>query len=303
VRHLFVLAFDHRNSFRTDFFGIDGTLTAQDQARAREAKLVIYAGLLRAVAQGLPSGCPAVLVDEEYGGDVARLAREAGITVALAVERSGQTELAFEADPFYDPIVRLQPDCVKVLVRYNPGADVAMNRRQRRRILQLQEWLQDRNTDLMLELLVPAQSAQMDSVGGDLERFHRESRPGLTVTAIHELVQGGLAPRFWKLEGMESAADYAAVAAAVRSGARSDATCLVLGRGADVVAVKRWLSLAAPIAGFGGFAVGRTIWWDPLRAHVFDGADREVTVAKIAANYLGLVDLYLEASGSPVASI
>ncbi|HEY6933413.1 MAG TPA: DUF2090 domain-containing protein, partial [Marmoricola sp.] len=73
------------------------------------------------------------------------------------------------------------------------------------------------------------------------------------------------------------------------------AGCLVLGRGADTTAVRRWLTTAAQVPGFTGFAVGRTVWWEPLRAFVAGGS-RDEAVDAIAANYLDLVEAYRTAS-------
>lgn len=124
-------------------------------------------------------------------------------------------------------------------------------------------------------------------------------RPGLTRAAVKELLEAGLRPALWKLEGMGRRAEYAAIAREVLA-ARSDARCLVLGRGEDEAAVGRWLQLAAPVPGFAGFAVGRTIWWQPLRAY-FDGTmSRNEAVHSIGVNYLRVVELYVEGVRTPV---
>ena len=77
--------------------------------------------------------------------------------------------------------------------------------------------------------------------------------------------------------------------------ANPDAGCLVLGRGADDAAVRRWLAIAAATDGFTGFAVGRTIWWDALRAFTADG-NADAAVRAVAARYLDLVRYYRAAS-------
>jgi len=121
-------------------------------------------------------------------------------------------------------------------------------------------------------------------------------RPELTVRASAELADGGLTPELWKLEGMATSQEYAAIAAAC--GADGDPTgCLVLGRGADEDAVDQWLSLAAPVSGFVGFAVGRTLWWQPLRDAIDGACSREEAAARIAHNYLRLIGVYLAAQG------
>jgi myo-inositol catabolism protein IolC len=288
---LWALAFDHRNSFRTEFLGLSGTARPQDSGLIRACKLLIFEGLLAAVAEGLPEGEPAVLVDDEYGADVAVRAREAGIAVALAVEESGRKELAFAHEPFHAGLERLDPTYAKVLVRYNPDGDADANRRQREKLLALQDWLAGRDTELMLELLVPPEPRQLEAAGGDRERYDMLLRPALTVGAVRELGAAGLAPGLWKLEGMGSSDEYAAVAAEVGPGAG----CLVLGRGADRGAVERWLALAAPVPGFTGFAVGRTLWWEPLKAQLAGSLGAAEAATAIGRGYRELIDVYLSA--------
>ncbi len=289
---LFVLAFDHRNSLRTGFFGIEGLPTAAQEAQCREAKEVILDGLLHALERGLPAGEPGVLVDDEYGTAVARRARRRGVKVAIPVESSGRRELAFEHEPFFASIEALDADYAKVLVRYNPGAEPEINERQRAKLLRVQEWAATAGRGFMLELLVPPEPEQLANVGADPSRYDSELRPSLTLAAVRELTDAGLHADLWKLEGMNSGDEYASIADVVLRSC-ADSRCLVLGRGADEEAVDRWLELAAPVRGFAGFAVGRTIWWKPLRAYYDGHAARGETVDAIAANYRRLVGVYL----------
>ena len=146
----------------------------------------------------------------------------------------------------------------------------------------------------MLELLVPAEPAQLAAVGHDQSRFDRETRAGLTVTAIDQIAGDGLRPALWKIEGPESREDAARIAEAARS-VQADAGCLALGRGADAAAVRRWLAIAAATEGFTGFAVGRTIWWDALKDFA-SGGDRDAAVRAVTARYLDLVRYYRAAA-------
>jgi myo-inositol catabolism protein IolC len=222
------------------------------------------------------------------------------VRVALPVEVSGQRELRYLCDGDFGRVVgRYQPDFVKVLVRYNPGGDTDMNARQRDRLVALGEWLTGRPERLMLELLVPPEDDQLASLGNDSGRFDRELRAGLTAEAIGQIAAAGLRPQLWKIEGPESRADAAAVAAAARA-ADPTSACLVLGRGADFDAVRRWLAIAAATDGFAGFAVGRTLWWDALRRYLEAGYQdlgaRDEAVAGIASRYLELVREYQAAT-------
>lgn len=295
-RNLWTLAFDHRNSLRRSFFGISGTATAADRQRARDAKSLIFAGIARAIELGIPSGQPAVLVDEEYGAAVIAKARRLGIPTAVPVEASGKAVLQFEHGDggFGEALERVDPTYAKVLVRYNPDGDPDDNRTQRDRLTRLQRWVSDHGRQWMLELLVPPTAAQRNECGGDADAYDATLRPDLTVRACAELAESGLTPELWKLEGMATSQEYAAIAAACRADGITSG-CLVLGRGADESAVNRWLCLAAPVPGFVGFAVGRTLWWQPLREAEDGTCARDEAVERIARNYLGLIGVYLAA--------
>ena len=92
--------------------------------------------------------------------------------------------------------------------------------------------------------------------------------------------------------------------AQARSGGRDGVVCVVLGRGADDAKVDHWLATAAPVDGFVGFAIGRSIWWDPLKAYVDGKIERAEGARKIAENYLRFVKVYERAEGkAPVASL
>jgi len=63
----------------------------------------------------------------------------------------------------------------------------------------------------------------------------------------------------------------------------------VLGRGADAAAVERWLRAGAGI--FDGFAIGRSIWWEPARALFGGTVERQAAVDAIAERYEHFVDV------------
>jgi myo-inositol catabolism protein IolC len=292
-RPLYMLAFDHRSSFSRDLLGIAGTPAPADAARVADAKRVIYEGFELALDQGVPRAAAALLVDEQYGAAIARAARASGVALAMPVERSGQAEFEPEygAD-FGRHIEEFDPAFAKVLVRYNPAGDSEANARQRARLRELSDWLRARGRRFLFELLVPAEPAQLGRVGGDPGRYDRELRPGLVVATIRALQTDGVEPDIWKVEGLDERADCERVVAQARDGGRDEVTCIVLGRGADADRVRGWLEVAASVPGFTGFAIGRTLWWDALVAHVAGEIDRGEAARRIAARYREMIAVY-----------
>ena len=182
MTQIFALAFDHRNSLRRDFMHLTGQPAPEQHATMVAAKGIVTDALIAAAPQVTPDRA-VLLIDHEYGGRFVAEAQAAGVKVAMPVEESGQAELRYLCDGHPERVVDAHhPDYVKVLIRYNPGGDTAMNARQRGRLRQLSDWLDGRPERLMLELLVPPEPAQLAAVADDQSRFDRESRAGLTVT-------------------------------------------------------------------------------------------------------------------------
>jgi myo-inositol catabolism protein IolC len=291
--NLYMLAFDHRASFSKNLFGIDGEPSPDEKALIADTKLVIYEAFERAVSASVAPATAGLLVDEEYGWDVARRARAGERRLAMPVEKSGQNEFDFEygAD-FGDHIEAFDPTFAKVLVRYNPGGDRELNARQADRLRHLSNWLHTWDRTFLFELLVPAEAHQLAAVGGSKERFDAELRPGLVVETMRELQAAGVEPDIWKIEGFEHREDCERAAEQARSGGRDNVICIVLGRGADTAKVRHWLAQGAGVPGYAGFAVGRTLWWNELVRYVAGDLDREAAAEAIAANYSDLVEAY-----------
>jgi myo-inositol catabolism protein IolC len=289
---LYILAFDQKK-----FFGIAGEPTPEETNRISDAKTVIYEGLLRAVQDGAPKEAAGLLVDEQFGADIVRKGKAEGIKTAMPVEKSGQNEFDFQyGDDFGKHIEEFDPDFSKVLVRYNPEGDGAMNERQTERLKRLGDWLHSHDRKYLFELLVPAESHQLEQVGGDDGRFDRELRPSLMRVAISELQQSGVEPDIWKIEGIDDRSQCEAISEQVRSGGRDQVVCVVLGRGADDAAVEHWLKTGAGVPGYIGFAIGRTIWWDALKAYVDKESDRGKAAEIISQRYRHMIDVYRSAA-------
>jgi len=293
-RELLILAFDHRSSFVEKLFGIKGRApTAQEKEGICDYKRNIFEGFKLAVAKGVPKVIAGLLVDEEFGADIAREARAKGYNLAMPVERSGQEEFDFEyGEGFRKHIEDFDPTYTKVLVRYNPEGDGEMNERQLSRLKVLSDYLHAKKRPFLFELLVPATKGQLAKVGESKERYDTEVRPKLMVMALSDIQRAGVEPEIWKLEGTEKESDAQALVKQAQAGGRR-AGVITLGRGESKEMVQKWLTTGAKIEGIIGFAVGRTIFWDPLVELKAGKVDRDVAIEKIAQNYLDFATLWI----------
>jgi myo-inositol catabolism protein IolC len=292
---LYILAFDHRGSFQKKFFGVAGEPNEEETARIADAKRVIYEGARRALDEGVDAASSGVLVDEQFGADIARDAKTAGFRLAMPVEKSGQDEFDYQYDEdFGAHIETFDPSFSKVLVRYNPEGDRDMNERQTARLRRLGDWLHERDRMFLFELLVPATPEQIEAAGGDEAKWDSQDRPALMKTSIEELQDAGVEPDIWKIEGIDRREDCETIAATTRRDGRDGVACVVLGRGANDDAVDHWLRMGSGVPGYIGFAIGRSIWWDPLKGFVDGNLGREEAAKQIAANYRRFIDVYNE---------
>src|SRR5262245_18593649 len=296
---LYVLPFDHRGSFQTKMFGWKGTLSEEQTAQVAAAKQVIYDGFQAAIAAGVPKDKAGILVDEQFGAAILRDAAKHAYCTACPTEKSGQDEFDFEyGEDFAKHVEMFNPTFYKVLVRDNPEGDRILNQRQSARLKRLSDYLHSKSRSLfMFELLVPAEKAQLDRVKGEKKAYDLEIRPGLMVQAIQQLQDAGVEADVWKIEGLDRREDCVKIVAAARRNGRNKVGCIVLGRGEDDKKVREWLGTAAPVAGFIGFAVGRTTFWDPLVDTRANKITREAAVAEIARRYREWVDTFEKARG------
>src|SRR4051812_14384848 len=165
-----------------------------------------------------------------------------------------------------------------------------MNKRQLERLKRLADWLHDHDRKFLFELLVPAEDAQLEQVGGDGDRYDAELRPELMRRAIEEIQDFGIEVDIWKIEGVDDRSDAEMLAEQTRSGeGRENVVCVLLGRGASDEKVEQWLKAAAPVEGFIGFAIGRSIWWDALKGFLDGSIERDDAAKQIASKYLRFI--------------
>ena len=228
--NLYILAFDHRGSFKKKMFGIVGREpNVEEQARLEDAKRLIFEGVQQAISDGAPADSVGILVDEEMGAGVAREAKASGIRLAMPVEKSGQPTFDFEyGDAFSSHIEEFDPEFSKVLVRWNPEDSDETKHQQGERLARLGNWLHEHHRTFLFELLVPASEAQLALVGGNGDAYDTEVRPYLMLQTIDEIQAAGVEPDIWKIEGLDRAVDCDLVAKLIQRGGRDHVTAVVL---------------------------------------------------------------------------
>ncbi|MBI5220603.1 MAG: DUF2090 domain-containing protein [Candidatus Liptonbacteria bacterium] len=286
---LFILAFDQRASILEKLLQLSPGQTPSPEVadQMERFKTAIYEGFRYALAHGVPQAEAAILVDEQYGHAILHDAVFHGFTVALTTEKTGQHEFDFEyGDEFTSHLLKYRPTFAKVLVRHNPEAGDALNVHEHAKLVRLREFCDRENFKLLVELILPPTDAQLAWVGNDLARYDREIRPALEIKLVKQFQNAGIEADVWKIEGLTSAEQYRALVGQVQSGGRDKVGVAVLGRAASDEQVEEWLRVGAGVDGVIGFAVGRTIFWEPIARYHQGSQTWEQTVEQIGEHYL-----------------
>lgn len=281
---VYMLAIDHRWQWEEwcDARGVDRGRIPAIKSLAAEAFLAARSGSDAIRESG------ALLVDLTYGRDAYEAARAAGVAMATPAERAGAFPLEW-AGPF-DEV--LPGEFVKVLVRHRSDLAPAVAIAQRQKLLELDRWCADAGKTLVLEVLVAPSPGEEDG-------FESEGRPRLLAEYIRASYAAGLVPPFWKIEGMPDRTALSAVDTAIREveGPRQ----LILGKGAGMDAVRQWFAAAAGAPSAAGFAIGRTVYFQPCADWIEGRITRDAAAAAIARNYEDVIEAWREASDAAPA--
>jgi myo-inositol catabolism protein IolC len=289
---LYILSFDYRSPLLTTL--ASETMTADHAAEVEStmseivtAKRFVYDGFKAALAAGVPGDKAGILVDEQFGARILGDATAQGYMTACPAEKNGQEEFDFEfGEHFASHIEAFHPTFCKVLLRYDPEGNEELNRRQSNRLKRLSEYLHGTSRSLfMLDLLLPGQRTH-------LKKLESDEKASLIVEAMQQLQDAQVEPDVWGLEGLERREECERVVAAARRGGRDKVGCIILGEADDDKKVRESLSTAAGAPGFIGFAVGRTIFWQPVSQWLARQIAPKAAVAEIAQHYREFVNIF-----------
>jgi len=257
------------------------------RARISEVKRIAFDGFMQArdrSSEARANG--ALLVDEQYASAVIAQAMMAGVNVGTPAEKAGAFPLAWSTDPFSRALTGA---FVKVLVRFRPDDDELVREAQWEKLETLQAWCRQAGKPLVVEILVARRHEPE-------EEFDAYGRPSILAGFIGQAYRRDLAPEFWKIEGTLSAGGAQIIdkAIAARPGPRQ----ILLGKAADLRTIDRWFGASAHSTTAVGFAIGRSVFWEPSAAYLAGTKSAGDATADIATTYLRLVEAWRQSRGS-----
>lgn len=291
---LAILPFDHRTGLYKAF-GWTEPLTLEQVSEMKDSRQLIFEAIQYAVSHGIPKESAPVFTDDVFGAEVLKDAKEKGFITFLTTEKSGATYFDFEhGDSFGDAINTIDPTFTKALVRYNPDINHEDNKKSLENLKKLSDFSHTNGYKFLIEPLIAATDEQLATVDGDKHRYDNEIRPELTVRMIREMQDFGIEPDVWKVEGFEQTDAYQKIVSAARTDGRDNVGIITLGRNETDEVVAKWLRASNHVPGVIGFAVGRTVFLDPLLRYHAKEISREEAVKEIAIKFVSFYNIFTE---------
>ncbi len=299
MEKLYILPFDHYNAFVKFLADPKVTLTDEVKNKVSFLKLIVYKSILRAIDLGIPVTDTTVLVDELFASEIILDAKKRNISVCLGTEKHNTSEFDFAYGvEWMKHIEKFQPTIVKALVNYNPANDGDLNKRQNKKLKQLSDYCIVEGYQFLLEPLAPPTKEQLKTVNNDISRYDEELRLELFLKSLGEFYQAGVEPNIWKIEGYKKIEQFEAVLDKVKSLSSDEVKIIMLGRAMPLADIKVQLQAAAK-AGLFGFAVGRTIFEQPLKEYL-SGLSEDKTIDAIANNFYNLYKIFIKAKDKDI---
>lgn len=275
-KKLLILPFDHRSSF------VENILNSKENSKEKikEMKEMIFESFLLSI-KGKNKKDFAILVDEEYGEEVLSRAKKIGVKICLPIEKSGQKELKLEfGKNFEEHVKKFKPDFVKVLIRYNPS-NKELNKKQLKVLSLVNNFCKKNAYKVILELLVPP--TEKESLIKDYDEKIRYSKTIEAIKEINDFIEISV----WKLEGFKKEQWKEIIEAK-----NKNSKIIFLGRGEDKKMVSKWMKDASFFKEIIGFAIGRTIFLNPLKKYESKKISREKAIEEMRINFNYFIDLW-----------
>jgi len=277
---VYALAFDHRIQLE-EMAETAGVAKADVEPRIKQAKSLIFSAA-KTVAQerGFEEHL-GILACERFGESVLEDASGTGIWIGRPVELPKSRPIEFEYGDDLSRNFNKWPteQIVKCLVFYHPDDSSDMKQVQDARILALSEACIESGNELLLEIILPSDQPAKE---GDIVKVLRH---------IYEL---GVTPDWWKLAA-PSDMEWDQIEELIE---HYDPKCrgvVILGLDRPMAELREGFVGASGRRYCRGFAIGRTIFGQPMSDWFSGAINDEQLVEKVSSNFSEVVSAWEQA--------
>lgn len=219
-----------------------------------------------------------IFADETWGQDALNDASGQGIWVARPMEKPKSYPIEFEQGDNIGAQFKTYPkeQVIKLLFFYHPNEDPKINQQQLNRVKLLWDGVCQSGHELLLEIIHP-------------EQF--ETTPTSIATSMQDVYDLGVKPDWWKLPQL-SPTEWDNVSATIDKNAPHCRGVLILGLDRPIEQLTDGFKQSSGQKWCKGFAVGRTIFMNPMRAWMLGNIDDEQLIQQTADNYTAIIQAW-----------
>ncbi len=271
---LSIFAFDHR----IQMMEVCAQLGVDENRITYAKQLMLQAGKQVSATLGTNFG---VLIDETFGQDALNDATGDNIWVARPVELPRSYPLQFERGDDMGTQLKTCPKehIIKCLMFYHPDGDADINMEQLHRITLLWDAVCVTGHELLLEIIHPE--------GYDMT----DTSMAQSLQNIYDL---GIKPDWWKLPTL-NIKQWQAVSDAIDTNAPHCRGVLILGLGCPLDTLSEGFVYAKGQKWCKGFAIGRTIFGDPLQQWLSGTINDTAFIQALQHNYTAVHNAWQQA--------
>ena len=216
-----------------------------------------------------------VLIDDTYGEEALHSIAEKPWWIARPVELPGSRPLEFDGGGSIGSKLQSWPltHVVKCLLFYHPDDPIELRLKQERQLKELYSACVQSGHQLLLEVIPPAESEEdASTIPQILKRFYHL----------------GIKPDWWKLPALQDKS-WQLASDIILSHDPHCQGVLLLGLSASMETVKESFAGASKYEICKGFAVGRTIFYEPAKQWMQHKISDQELVDSVAGNYIELI--------------
>ena len=269
---LLILAFDHRTQF-------------EDSCREKDLSTEKISDFKDQVCKGFQNikksnghKGHAILIDPEYGRRILNNSADADFTIGVPIEKAGSFPVEWMTDDSLYKQLLERPAAwfVKVLWHFHPQMNPEHKDVQLTQLRKLNEVCNALKRKLMVELIIPEGFAESGMSLGE---------------TMAEVYQAGINPYWWKITSLDSEEEWQTMTG-VLDQYDPEVGVIILGNNAPIEQFETWFRIARSTPHTCGFAVGRSIFWEPWEQFAEGKITKTEVSSMIAERYQQVIDIW-----------
>lgn len=275
---LLILAYDHRTQFEESCR--ENNLSFDYISRFKEQ---VYEGFQKVRKSNKKTGAPAaerlaILIDPDYGQMILNNFADAAYTIGVPIEKAGSFPVSWLMDDslYQHLLERPATWFVKVLWRFHLQMNQENKDIQLRQLHKLNSVCVALKRKLMVELIIPEGYLETGTTLGE---------------AMAEVYEAGIYPFWWKITALDSKEEWQTMTKTLDQ-YDPEVGVIILGKNAPIEQFQTWFRVARSTPHTCGFAVGRSIFWEPWEQYVGGKLTIKGIADAVAERYNSVLEIW-----------